>query len=71
MTHSGACQSCVFWRDVAPKRTESPEHASWRPCGNTAPGLRRVGGVEAPTLSKTILTAPTARCNGYHPRPEV
>lgn len=65
------CRTCVFWRRGAkPRRTESPEHSTWRPCGNTMPRLHREGGVEMPTLSKKILTAPTATCNGWAPTPE-
>lgn len=65
------CQTCVFWkRGAKPRRAESPEHADWRPCGNTAPGLHRSGGVEMLTLSKKILTAPTATCEGWAARPE-
>lgn len=72
MTLPKSCRTCCFWRrGAAPRRTESPEHASWRPCANTAPGLRRAGGVEVPILSKKILTAPTATCDGWAARPEV
>lgn len=67
-----SCLSCVFWRrEKRPARTESPEHADWRPCVNTMPWLKRQGGAEVRTLSKApqVLTAPTATCNGWHLRP--
>lgn len=62
------CLSCVFWRrDQRPARTESPEHADWRPCGNVAPRLKRVGGQEARRGSARLWTAPDARRDGYAP----
>lgn len=66
------CRTCTFWNQrAAPKKNESPEHRDWRPCTNTMPWLKRQGGVEVRTLSKSpqVLTAPTATCNGWHPRP--
>lgn len=68
---SPTCETCTFWRrGAAPRRTESPEHRTWRPCGNRAPSLHRTGGVELPTRGTVILTAPGASCNGYHRRME-